>query len=96
MLQEFGKANQITVGRFGGEEFIGVGTIQKDKMVLLCEDLRARVQNALSNKFNFGITVSIDIASVSEEANLTNLLGLADKRLYKAKELGRNRVVWTD
>lgn len=96
LLQEFGKANQITVGRFGGEEFIGVGTIQKDKMVLLCEDLRTKVQNVLSKKFDFGVTVSIGIASVSEESNLTNLLGLADKRLYKAKEFGRNRVFWTD
>ena len=41
------------------------------------------------------LTISVGVAS-SEELNLdwSQLLSLADKRLYKAKENGRNQVVF--
>lgn len=82
------------VFRFGGEEF-----------VVICEGLAAAPALALGERIRREIattgdgmashvTVSIGIASCSEnEFNYDTLFQLADRRLYQAKAAGRNRVI---
>ena len=85
--------------RYGGEEFALI-LIESDK------DAAATVANKIRDlieKYPFKnqntqpngkITVSMGIASYPEEANNPHdLVTLADDRLYKAKEQGRNKVI---
>lgn len=93
LLKETAREKGFFVARFGGEEFVGIGTYSKEEMRNICEELKERVKGSLEPKFGFPVTISAGVASVNEEVNLANLIGLADKRLYKAKQTGRNRVV---
>ncbi len=80
-------------GRFGGEEFILV--LQKTGYagaVVLAERIRAAVE--ASKWIDQSVTVSIGVAALT--ADLTDkeeLVRRADQAMYKAKRLGRNRVV---
>jgi len=85
-------------GRYGGEEFYGlaVGDIAEGRE--FAERIRRRIE---VTPFVFGeqlipLTVSIGVASASEteELNEENLINAADRRLYRAKQYGRNQVVW--
>ena len=40
------------------------------------------------------VTVSMGIAASSESTNIQEILDIADKRLYFAKENGRNKVIF--
>jgi diguanylate cyclase (GGDEF)-like protein len=84
------------VGRYGGEEFClllpdaspddGHAHAQR-----LCDAVR-RIDHGLSAP----VTVSIGLASGSDGDTLEELLLAADRRLYRAKASGRDRVVATD
>ena len=84
------------VARYGGEEFAIIlpGTPLSDaKMV--SERIREEVEN-----YDFGyieqtnpVTVSVGLATCSNgSVNANELLKQADTALYRAKNLGRNRV----
>lgn len=86
------------VGRYGGEEFgIVLGGCSPDKASALCERLRATIE---SNPFtvlgqSVKVTVSLGLAHAdpTEDVSETDLIRRADQALYRAKELGRNRLV---
>ena len=94
-LKESCKPN--LVGRVGGEEFIAVIDKLKDQSIEdYCENLRKEIVD-LSIKFqdhNIKITMSGGIASSNEIKDLEELINLADERLYKAKEGGRNQIIF--
>jgi diguanylate cyclase (GGDEF)-like protein len=87
------------LGRYGGEEFYGVSLGPLEAGVNFAERLRALVEK---NSFSYNgrvlppVTISIGIAAMSEVGNFSEseLVELADRRLYAAKRGGRNRVVW--
>ena len=83
------------VGRYGGEEFVLVlPEAERDMAHQICERLRATIENfdwALRYP-GLKVTMSFGLATLSGEASYERLLALADKRLYEAKESGRNRV----
>ncbi len=84
------------IGRFGGEEFLLI-TPESSALdgPVICEMLRASVADAdwayIDPRLN--VTVSIGYASGSEGRNHEEVMNLADRRLYEAKRLGRNRIV---
>ncbi|MEJ2622296.1 MAG: response regulator [Candidatus Thiodiazotropha sp.] len=76
--------------RFGGEEFVVLG--HGEAMPSRCEAMRGAVEALVPSRVK--VTVSIGLASNEDHPgkDLNNLLGLADKALYAAKDAGRNRV----
>lgn len=87
-------------GRYGGEEFVLImpGTNQ-DGAIALADGLRSKIE-ALAiahekSSIAACITVSIGTATAhgEEMPRPDALLKIADERLYRAKALGRNRVV---
>jgi len=87
------------VCRLGGEEFLVIcPDVQAEAVYRYAERLRKNVsEHAISDHASgksFKLTVSVGAASKTH-AVMTHemLLQLADKRLYAAKESGRNRTV---
>ena len=85
------------VARYGGEEFCMVlpGS-DDDDAVKIAEHIRETVQT-VSKGFcaeNVSITASFGVAMNADKMlNCSQLLDLADKALYAAKETGRNKVI---
>ncbi|MBS0533559.1 MAG: GGDEF domain-containing protein [Proteobacteria bacterium] len=80
--------------RFGGEEFVviadGVGGADATEHA---EHIRAAVA-AARDPAGGQITVSIGVASCGRDAtDYDDLFAVADRRLYEAKQSGRNRVI---
>jgi diguanylate cyclase (GGDEF)-like protein len=88
------------LARYGGEEFVlilpQVNLVQAREMA---ENIRRAIE---AEEFQFGseasmrerVTVSIGLSNFPNEATIASqLLRVADYRLYQAKEGGRNRVV---
>lgn len=89
------------VGRYGGEEFIIVFPETKlDDAVVVCERIRGEVERASflgMEKMPFKkVTTSIGLSSFNglRRVNHQTLIQKADHFLYRAKEMGRNKVVW--
>jgi diguanylate cyclase (GGDEF)-like protein len=84
--------------RFGGEEFVVmlIGTTAKGAVVV-AEEIRKGIEElGIENRgINSVITVSLGVASVvpDNEMEPDELIGAADRALYKAKEEGRNKVI---
>lgn len=82
--------------RFGGEEFlVMLSGLNKQKALVLAEDLRARIEKEtiILRRNETHITVSIGVASLPlDTKDDDELIQKADKAMYKAKEKGRNRV----
>lgn len=87
-----------TPARIGGEEFaLLLPNTNRVGAAVLAERLRVAVEKT---EFTIGgvklsLTVSLGVAAFAVDGrdDLENLLHVADKRLYVAKENGRNRVV---
>lgn len=85
------------VGRYGGEEFIAaLPGASADEALSTAERLRASMQRRLGEFEGMAIdlTASIGIAELREThaPSLSALIAAADDALYRAKDLGRNRV----
>lgn len=84
-------------GRLGGEEF-GIFLVDADleEASRVAERIRCAIEEAgfaAPDGRLVRLTVSIGVATAEAEATFTDLMGVADKRLYEAKAKGRNMVV---
>ncbi|MDD4013276.1 MAG: sensor domain-containing diguanylate cyclase [Candidatus Omnitrophica bacterium] len=84
------------VGRYGGEEFsfLALNSSREDA-IKLAEAIREDIMSSAVTlrREKHSVTVSIGIAMFPEDAKLREeLIWEADKRLYKAKSEGKNRV----
>ena len=87
---------KVTTCRLGGDEFIAALVDESDEGAkALAEKVRQRTEkhSFIWDGLPLGVTVSIGVANAQgEDLSGTDLIELADKALYKAKEAGRNRV----
>ncbi len=88
------------VARISGEEFVILlpSTNHKDASII-AEEIRQEVETlqVQIENFNISFTVSCGVSSLKkEDKNLDDLIARADKRLYMAKNNGRNIVVDND
>lgn len=89
------------VGRFGGEEFVIVfPETQIDEAFKVCERFRKEIEETrfygAKNMPNKKVTVSIGIAEIKGKKRMKKetLLHKADESLYRAKNTGRNQVMF--
>jgi len=84
------------VCRYGGEEFAFIVlNCDKNKAVRLAKELRLEIQNSSVSirRQKKSITISAGVAMFPEDAKLREeLIWEADRRLYKAKTEGKNKV----
>lgn len=81
------------LGRWGGEEFLIIAPdADHDQALGLAERVRDAVQRYVHPN-EVGITASFGVATYEPLTTVSELLELADRRLYGAKRLGKNRVV---
>jgi diguanylate cyclase (GGDEF)-like protein len=88
-----------TVARYGGEEFVVVmpastGTEALERMERVREAVESLAVALPDRRSAGGLTVSVGVAAWPEDgATVDEVLIKADRRLYAAKQAGRNRVV---
>ncbi len=91
------KRKEEDIGRYGGEEFYGICRGEIQSGVNFAERVRRNIESHVfsHNGISIHITISAGVASTEEmdEGTMSDLLGLADNRLYQAKHEGRNKVV---
>ena len=87
------------VGRWGGEEFILlINSTTSDDVVKFAERVRSKIENQgfeVGDGLSIQLTATIGIAFFEPGKNHTmaKLIDIADRALYKGKDLGRNRVI---
>lgn len=94
LLRE-GVRQSDVLARYGGEEFILLMPGTPNRAALeLCERLRLRVANYHWESLELGlkVTLSLGVSSDLSSGNHEKVAALADKHLYEAKRLGKNRV----
>ncbi|MDF2678607.1 MAG: pleD [Bacillota bacterium] len=79
-----------SIGRYGGEEFLAIfPNTNQEGAFLVCERIRKSVE-----EYDFGtgysVTISVGISSEYRDG-IIELIDKADKKLYEAKNSGRNR-----
>ncbi|MBI1202943.1 MAG: diguanylate cyclase [Rhodopseudomonas sp.] len=81
--------------RFGGEEFVVIADgYNGDDAIAVGERIRRAIASAPSADPAGKVTASIGVATCAGDASgYDKLFEIADKRLYEAKALGRNRVI---
>jgi diguanylate cyclase (GGDEF)-like protein len=80
--------------RYGGEEFIILlPEIDLQRAIKIAERIRKSIEN---HKFQVDrqITISAGVAEYQKGESVREFISRADNYLYKAKENGRNKVVW--
>ena len=87
------------VYRWGGEEFI---IVLEDATISVTAEIAERIRQRISQSVcafegqDIKVTMSFGCVAFDKQQSMDENIGIADARLYRAKETGRNRVVATD
>lgn len=95
------KRHEDEIGRYGGEEFYGFSIGSLNNGIQFAERLRQAVAGSefVFDRERVPVTVSVGLVAASQlagdgEISAEELVRVADRRLYLAKEKGRNRVIF--
>lgn len=91
------RADNDWIARYGGEEFLILfNNTSCDEAYNLLNFIKSIIEKRkfIHNDIEIKVTISIGIATMTRDVDTKEkLIKLADKNLYKAKELGRNLIV---
>lgn len=101
VLQTISKiiSNQIrgkdSVSRWGGEEFLILVSDNSDIATEVAERIRTAIENYdfYYEGQTLHVTITLGVAGYFTSSKVKTIIEIADKRLYKGKEAGRNQVV---
>ena len=93
IIDGFMSENDI-LGRFGGEEFLIIFKNQTIREALKTVQSFHKTIQAREWETVNRITISCGISEYKKGISYSDFIGDADKRLYKAKETGRNKIVY--
>lgn len=93
-LKKFANELNGEVYRYGGEEFILLCFVNKDKLVSKLNELKEgiKAQKIYHPKKDVSITVSMGVAFYRDSKSKEDMIRKADNAVYKAKEQGRDRI----
>ena len=83
--------------RWGGEEFILIlADTTVEEAAKIADDVRVRIMDSVchADGNDIRLTVSFGCHELDHRLQVESNVSCADKRLYQAKETGRNKVVW--
>lgn len=93
VFAKFSADYDIDFYRYGGEEFVALAYGYDEKELLaLAEKIRTTVENERMDELNTTISVGIAYSAKEEVRNYEHVIDQADKAVYRAKSLGRNKV----
>jgi diguanylate cyclase (GGDEF)-like protein len=98
-IREIVRQDDAVVSRYGGEEFcVFLPQCNPKQVTELAERIRLHIASKPYWHGNEQIALTVSIGAVHDGESsaikgLKELISLADERLYKAKHLGRNRVI---
>ncbi|MEG0650464.1 MAG: diguanylate cyclase [Oscillospiraceae bacterium] len=88
---------QMTIGkrgivsRWGGDEFVGVIYANLVDADAILREIMSGISEINDDNIQ-NVTISIGVTRISSSQNIEELLRQADKAMYKAKDMGRNRI----
>ncbi len=86
--------NSDMVARYGGEEFIIIMPfIDLKNACKKIENFRKEIENYSFCDSNLKITISVGVEEYNKKDDLYELIEKVDKKLYLAKDSGRNKVI---
>lgn len=96
-ILQTGLRDQDIVARFGGEEFVAVlPNCRSEEAIAIAERIRASCYSThitAPNGDDIQLSTSVGVTEYEPGEAIEVTLNRADESLYKAKELGRNRVI---
>lgn len=93
IFSKFSQENRIDFYRYGGEEFVAMAYgYDEDRLSAVAEKLRITVQNNDFDGYSSTVSIGVAYSGKKQIRNYENVIDLADRVVYEAKRLGRNRV----
>jgi len=96
ILNETGSQN-IKVGRWGGEEFLLIGTheVNYNDFISYIEEARRKVEKHpfVIDETYINCTISAGVAQYKKDLGMQEVIKQADNNLYAAKEAGKNSLI---
>jgi len=87
------RANDI-YARWGGEEFVvALVGLSFESSKIVAEKIRREIENLKFEIPNLKITASLGVINKNERNDMVEMISSADKAMYEAKKLGKNRVI---
>lgn len=94
------ESDNVMIARYGGEEFIMyIEHENPSKVIELINNIRKEIRSslfAIGQGNSIKMTVSVGIAEIENNLTFTEAVQLADKYLYKAKEKGRDCIIFNN
>jgi diguanylate cyclase (GGDEF)-like protein len=93
-LQKYAKSLNGEVYRYGGEEFVILCFLAKDRLIQRLNELREdiKTEKVPHTKRDISVTVSMGVSFYSDCENAEDMIKRADECLYHAKDKGRDRI----